>query len=174
MTAKVWESAVKLSLNIEGGLSLDKDDKGNWTGGKVGVGELKGTNHGISAAAYPNEDIANLTPERAKELYRRDYWDKNKCDYLPDWASIAVFDFSINSGVKPAAKEFQKALGVKIDGVIGNQTIGAANRIPPRKVLEDYMNLRIEYMQKSKMWWKYKNGWTDRVHRVKQFCEELI
>ena len=29
MTAKIWESAVKLSLNIEGGLSLDEDDKGN-------------------------------------------------------------------------------------------------------------------------------------------------
>lgn len=174
MTARVWESAVNLSVKIEGGLSLDKDDKGNWTGGKKGVGELKGTKYGISAAAYPNEDIANLTPERAKELYRRDYWDVNKCDYLPDWASVAVFDFSINSGVIPAAKVFQTVLGVKVDGKIGNQTIGAANRIPPRKVLEDYMNLRIDYMQKSKMWWKYKNGWTDRVQRIKQYCEGLI
>lgn len=174
MTARVWESAVNLSVKIEGGLSLDKDDKGNWTGGKKGVGELKGTKYGISAAAYPNEDIANLTLERAKELYKRDYWDVNKCDYLPDWASVAVFDFSINSGVKPAAKVFQTALGVKADGIIGNQTIGAANRVPPRKVLEDYMNLRIDYMQKSKMWWKYKNGWTSRVQRVKQFCEGLI
>lgn len=174
MTAKVWESAVNLSLDIEGGLSLDPKDKGNWTGGKEGVGELKGTNCGISAASFPNEDIANMTPERAKKIYKKYYWDKNKCDYLPDWASIAVFDFSINSGWKPAAKEFQRALGVTVDGIIGNQTIGSANRIPPRKVLEDYMNFRLDYMKKSKMWRKYKNGWTDRVTRVKQFCEELI
>ena len=174
MTAKVWKSAVKLSINIEGGLSLDPDDRGNWTGGKKGVGELKGTNCGISAAAFPHEDIANMTPEHAKELYKRYYWDKNKCDYLPDWASIAVFDFSINSGVIPAAKVFQTALGVKADGIIGNQTIGAANRIPPRQVLKDYMDLRIDYMQKSPMWWKYKNGWTDRVQKIRKFCEELI
>lgn len=174
MTAKMWESAVNLSLNIEGGLSLDPKDKGNWTGGKEGKGELKGTNCGISAAAFPNEDIANMTPEHAKELYRKYYWDKNKCDYLPDWASVAVFDFSINSGVIPAAKVFQTVLGVTVDGKIGNQTIGAANRVPPRQVLEDYMNLRLDYMQKSKMWWKYKKGWTDRVQRVKQYCEGLI
>lgn len=174
MTAKVWETALKLSVSIEGGFQNDPKDKGNWTGGKEGKGELKGTNLGISAAAFPNEDIVNMTYERAKYLYKHYYWDVNKCDYLPDWASIAVFDFSINSGTKPAAKVFQTALGVKVDGIIGNQTIAAANRIPPRKVLKDYMDLRIDYMQKSPMWWKYKNGWTKRVENIRKYCEELV
>lgn len=174
MTTRVWESAVNLSIKIEGGLSLDADDKGNWTGGKVGKGELKGTKCGISAAAYPHEDIANMTPEKAKSIYKRDYWNVNKCDYLPDYLSVAVFDFAINSGVKPAARILQTVLNVKVDGIIGNQTLGAANRMPPRQVLKDYMDLRIEYMQKSKMWWKYKDGWTDRVQRIRQFCEGLI
>lgn len=174
MTARVWESAVNLSVKIEGGLSLDKDDKGNWTGGKKGVGELKGTKYGISAAAYPNEDIANLTPERAKELYKRDYWDVNKCDYLPDWASVAVFDFSINSGVKPAAKVFQTSLGVKADGIIGNQTIGAANRIPVSKVLNDLFWRRILYLIKLKDFKIYGSGWGNRIDKVRKFCENLI
>ena len=174
MTARVWESAVNLSVKIEGELSLDPADKGNWTGGKRGVGILKGTKYGISAAAFPNEDIRNMTPDRAKALYKKYYWDVNKCDYLPDWASVAVFDFSINSGTKPAAKVFQTVLGVKVDGIIGNQTLGAANRLPPRDILKDYMDLRLEYMQKSPMWWKYKNGWTDRVEKIRKYCEELI
>lgn len=33
----------------EGGFQCDPKDRGNWTGGRVGVGELKGTNRGIAA-----------------------------------------------------------------------------------------------------------------------------
>lgn len=174
MTELIWPTAKKETLTIEGGYQCDPDDRGNWTSGKCGVGELKGTKYGISAMSYPHEDIKNLTKERAEYLYKRDYWDRCKCGFIPDPLSVAVFDYAINSGTARAVKDLQRSLGVVVDGIIGNQTIAAANRIPPRRVLEDYMNLRIEYMQKSKMWWKYKKGWTDRVQRIKQFCERLI
>lgn len=41
----------------------DRNDKGNWTGGRVGVGQLKGTKYGISAAAYLHLGIKSLTLE---------------------------------------------------------------------------------------------------------------
>lgn len=174
MTARVWNSARQLTLNCEGGFQCDPADDGNWTGGRVGKGKLVGTNHGISAAAYPHEDIVNMTQERAEYLYKRDYWDKCKCDQLPDCLSVAVFDFAVNSGVKTAIKKLQIALGVKADGIIGNQTLGACNRLPVKKVLDDYMDLRLDYLMSLPKWKYYGNGWGSRVERTKKKCEELI
>ena len=37
-------------FTTEGSLTKNQDDPGNWTGGKVGVGLLKGTKGGIAAA----------------------------------------------------------------------------------------------------------------------------
>jgi lysozyme family protein len=62
------------TLGAEGGYSNNPGDPGNWTGGAVGHGEVRGTKYGISASAYPALDIANLTEAQAEEIYRRDYW----------------------------------------------------------------------------------------------------
>ena len=166
MTNLVFNSAFNLLMQNEGGYVYNANDKG---------GETK---YGISKRAYPNEDIKNLTLERAQEIYKRDYWDRCKCDQLPDCLSVAVFDFAVNSGTNRAIKLLQKALNVKADGIIGNETIGAANRLKPRKILDEYMNLRLSFVLNI----LYKNptqavflvGWTRRIERVKQFCETLI
>ena len=36
----------------EGGLSLDPNDRGNWTSGVIGKGELKGTKFGIASVFF--------------------------------------------------------------------------------------------------------------------------
>ena len=36
-------------IGHEGLFQNDRDDRGNWTSGKIGVGELKGTKFGIAA-----------------------------------------------------------------------------------------------------------------------------
>lgn len=124
-------SAVKQTFNFEGGFQADPNDKGNWTGGKIGVGELKGTKFGISAATYPKEDIRQLTRERALELYKRDFW-------LPSYDSInstiiamKVFDMSVNMGPTPSHKILQRAVGVLDDGKIGPKTLQAVNAMNP-------------------------------------------
>lgn len=162
MTNLVWNSAFDLLMMNEGGYVNDCHDKG---------GETK---YGISKKSYPNEDICNLTIDRAKYLYKRDYWDRCKCDFLPDALSVAVFDFAVNSGVKKAITLLQESLKVKADGIVGNQTIGAANRLPLSKVLDDYLWRRLIYLVKLKDFKYFGNGWTDRVNRVRNFCEGLI
>lgn len=166
MTARVWESAFDLLMQNEGGYVNDPND----AGGK--------TKYGISKASYPNEDIANLTLERAKQIYKRDYWNRCKCDQLPDALSVAVFDFAVNSPAKTAIKKLQKALGVTQDGIIGNQTIGAANRLNPRKVLEEYKQIRLKYIddiiKRDKKKEKYRKGWNNRIAKVFDYSERLI
>ena len=55
-----FDEAFRRLIGHEGGYSTDRRDPGNWTGGKVGVGVLKGTKYGIAANTYPNLDIKNL------------------------------------------------------------------------------------------------------------------
>ena len=175
MTSRVWELAKNLTLNVEGEYQCDPDDKGNWTGGNVGAGLLKGTKYGISAASFPTIDIKNLTKDQAIYLYKTRYWGKYRCDYMPDALSIAVFDYVFLSGQK-GAEDLQKVLGVKIDGIIGNQTIGACNSQPLRKIIEEYFKLRMEYIKylgSKPKYKKYEKGWINRVNHIKRVCEEL-
>jgi lysozyme family protein len=163
MTALIFDKAFELLMINEGKYVNDPHDKG---------GETK---YGISKRAYPNEDIENLTLDRAKYLYKRDYWDRCKCDNLPDALSVAVFDFAVNSGTKRAIKYLQMAItGITVDGIIGNQTICAANRLPVKKVLNEYLDLRLSYLTNLKDWKYFGNGWGKRVERVRNYCEELI
>lgn len=162
MTGKVWKTAINHTLELEGGYVNDPNDSG-------GV-----TKYGISKKAYPDLDIPNLTLAQAMEIYRRDYWERCKCDYIPDALSVAVFDFAVNSGIKTAIKKLQIALGVTADGIIGNQTVGACNRLPIKKVLDDYMDLRLDYLMSLKSWKHFGKGWGNRVERTKKFCEGLI
>lgn len=102
-----FEKALAFTKLAEGGLSMHYNDRGNWTSGIVGEGELKGTNFGISAMAYPNLDIENLTQEDAKAIYKRDFWDKIDGDNIPYPLSTAVFDFAVNSGIGRARSFLQ-------------------------------------------------------------------
>ncbi|MFP3554251.1 glycosyl hydrolase 108 family protein [Paraburkholderia sp. SIMBA_049] len=120
--------AFTLVVGIEAGLSMDPEDPGNWTGHAKGVGILKGTKYGISAAAYPSLDIANLTLVQAKAIYLADYWNDVRADALPWPLACYVFDAAVNQGQPKAKLLLQAALGVKVDGVIGPVTLAVASR----------------------------------------------
>ncbi|MFC0282394.1 glycosyl hydrolase 108 family protein [Camelimonas abortus] len=58
-------------------------------------------------------------------IYRQQYWEKIRGDDLPPGVDYVVFDGAVNSGVAQSAKWLQRALGVRVDGIIGNATIAA-------------------------------------------------
>lgn len=109
-----FERAFDHVIGIEGGYVDDDADPG---------GETK---YGISQRAYPDENIASLTLERAKEIYLRDYWEPLHCERMPWPLSMLVFDCGVNQGLNTAARLLQKTLGVEQDGVIGNKTLQRA------------------------------------------------
>lgn len=158
-----FDEAFKLTIGHEGGYTTHRSDPGNWTGGKVGVGTLKGTKYGIAANSYPNEDIKNLTLDRAKQIYKRDYWDKAKCDQLPNGLRFHVFDVSVNSGVSRGIKTLQQALGVNADGLIGPKTIGAAKSQDPNEVLFTFYSFRITFYTSLSTFTTFGKGWMNRV-----------
>ena len=47
---------------------------------------------------YPDEDIKNLTKDKNKDIYKRDYWDKNKVDEALEQLKHIYFDMCVNQG----------------------------------------------------------------------------
>lgn len=124
-----FRRAVEVVLQHEGGYVNDPRDPG---------GETK---FGISKRQYPELDIAGLTREQAAEIYYRDFYAKYGYARINDEAvATKVFDMAVNMGPTTAHRLLQEALvfvgyPVEIDGIIGPQTIGAANKADPERLL---------------------------------------
>lgn len=158
-----FDAAFAQVIDHEGGFQRDPRDRGNWTSGKIGKGELKGTKYGISAMAYPNEDIKHLTIDRAKELYYRDYWLKLQLDALPDSIRFDMFDMAVNSGPKQAIRILQRAVSEVADGVVGARTIAACGLLDPQ-VLDKRLNAqRLLFLTEIETWPAFGAGWVRRV-----------
>src|SRR5580704_9612285 len=82
-----FQTSLAQVLKSEGGYVNDPSDPG---------GE---TNLGISKRAYPDLDIASLTPETVAPIYKRDYWDRIAGDSLPSPLNYIAFDCAVNQGV---------------------------------------------------------------------------
>lgn len=85
-----FDRVISFILNEEGGYSQNPQDPG---------GETK---YGISKRAHPTVDIAALTPEAAKAIYRRDYWNPLGLDGLKFGPALVLMDCAVNQGVKRA------------------------------------------------------------------------
>ncbi|PZM88633.1 MAG: peptidoglycan-binding protein [Actinobacteria bacterium] len=159
-----FRAAVETVLRHEGGYVHDPADPG---------GETK---YGISKRSYPELDIANLTREQAIEIYRRDWWDRYGYDRIKSLDVAAkVFDLAVNMGPAAAHKCLQQALHacgqrhVTIDGVLGPQTIEAANNVRPRAMLlaalraeaAAYYRQLVEQRPELK---RFEQGWLNRAY----------
>lgn len=150
----------------EGVLSLDPHDPGNWTGGRCGVGDCLGSKFGISAAAHPSVDIAGLTLDRANSIRKTEYWDEVHADYLPGPVAFMVADAAFMSGPDRAIRQLQAALGVAVDGHLGDKTISKALATPPELFLPEFAAVRLLFLiTLGDEWARNKGGWTRRLFR---------
>lgn len=112
------------------------------------------TKYGISRRSYPGEDIANMTLERAKEIYQRDYWGPAGCDALPDVVKYEMFDMAVNTGVRQAVKILQRACGSPDDGVLGAHTLQALQSMDPAVLLRRLQAQRLRYYTSMSKDWR--------------------
>ena len=134
-----FDQAIGFVLQNEGGLSSDPQDAGGLT------------NFGISQKQFPNEDIKNLTRERAVELYRQHYW-------IPIYDSIAsqriatkLFDAVVNMGPMRATRILQQSLSsievgpLIADGILGSHTIECLNAADEEKFMDEFKARLCKY-----------------------------
>lgn len=161
----VFDNAFKVVVGEEGGFTANPSDPGNWTGGRCQVGSCNGTKYGISAAAYPELSIMDLTLVDAQTIYQRDYWGKIRGDDLPPAIALLVFDAAVNSGSARAVRWLQIALKVSADGIIGPITIAAAKQCAGQgaQVLAEYQSQRLLFLASLPTWRTFGLGWSRRI-----------
>ena len=154
-----FDEIIEVVLEHEGGYVNDPKDPG---------GETK---YGISKKAYPDIDIKNLTVVDAKEIYKRDYWDKNKVDSVPDELKHIYFDCCVNMGRSRAVKILQqsavnKGKNIKVDGGMGPNTIKALKGVELERVRAFRVRYYVELVNRKPDLEKFYFGWFRRSLEV--------
>ncbi len=165
MTTTNFPECLSITLASEGGLSTERTDPGNWTGGKIGKGTLKGTKYGISAAAFPTLDIHNLTLDDIKPIYRQKYWDEIGGDALPAGFDLATFDYAVNSGPARALRDAQNVTGAAADSRYGPITRARAANAGVKEI-QALCARRLSFMKSLAIWKTYGKGWSARVAKI--------
>lgn len=146
-----FDDAFERLIGHEGGYSNHPDDPG---------GETK---FGVSKRSYPMEDIAALTLDRAKAIYRHDFWGPAGCDSVPDAVRFDLFDMAVNSGNRQAIKTLQRTVGTFEDGVLGPATLLALSSMPADRVRMRFNASRLIFMTELKTWTTFGRGWARRL-----------
>lgn len=186
MTSRNFDPVFRHLVGHEGEkVSMRPTDNGNWTGAKQGVGQLVGSKYGVTPAVLRkhrglNRDItkaemAALTEEEAKDIFRFQYWDIVRADRLPSGLDYAVVDFAYNSGPAKAVEVLQRLVKAVPDGIMGINTLEAIReQASIGSLIKRYQNARLAFMQKLKGWKEYGKGWERRVREVERVALGMV
>ena len=160
-----FDKIFSFTIGKEGDYVNDKDDPGGETG------------FGISKKTYPKEDIKNITIERAKEIYYKDYWIISDCDKLISagypLTAMALFDSSVNCGILTSKKFIQQYLNIYIDGILGPKTMKEINLKKDfdlcNGILDKRENYYLQIISVNPKLSKFGKGWVNRVRDLKIF-----
>ena len=148
-----FHRCISLILGEEGGIANHRKDPGGLT------------KYGISQRSDPTLNIATLTLDDAKAIYRRDYWNPIRGDELPSGLDLTLFDSAINQGPVTALQLLQHALQIKADGLLGPITLAASFKAMP-DLLDDFdaeRALRYEFNRNEET---FGRGWYRRLLRI--------
>lgn len=175
------ERALKLLRTIEGGYVNDPRDNGGATNHGVSIHEVRRLDSAGHLPAFLKDaldvnddgkidelDVPGWTWSTACEFYRRFYWSPLRLDEMPFPVALVLFDSAVNEGPSTAVKHFQKTRGLKVDGVVGPQTLGAARRAATNgdsleAFLVDFASRRLERYRTLDDASTYFRGWAART-----------
>lgn len=164
-----FEAILKRVISHEGGFTANPVDPGNWTGGKKGVGELKGTKYGISAASYPMLDIENMSWADARDLY----WTWYKELKLYQFRAVMqyqMFDAAFNHGMRKACQLLQRAVKVTDDGIVGAKTREALSEVSDDDIAMLFLAQRLRFYTKLEHFDEFGRGWSERVAKSLEYA----
>lgn len=148
----LFNLSFNLTIQHEGGFQDNPGDHGNWTGGKINSGELKGTKWGISAAQFPDLDIKNLTEEQAMGIYESKYWQVLYNQIEEQVIANKLFDSGVLFGVETSVRLLQEVLqtgfSLLADGEFGPITLSAINQSDVVSLLQSYKTHLVSYILK--------------------------
>ena len=159
----ISDKAIEYALKNEGLYSNDKDDAG---------GETK---FGISKRSYPNLDIKNLSVQKAKQIYKKDFWEnQNYKNIKNENLAIKIFDLAVNVGTSRANKLIKRSLRsvnkkVEENGILDDATICLINESDATDLLSALKSEAAGYyrliVSTKPHRAKYLKGWLNRAYK---------
>ena len=137
----------------EGGFVDDPDDPGGATKYGVTIHTMRRLGLDLDGdGAVGVADVRRLSRAQAEDIFVAQYYHRPRIDDLPPVLRASVFDMYVNAGAN-AVKILQRLLRdmgqeVTVDGVIGPQTIAAAQRVArsaPDHIADAYGIARRNY-----------------------------
>lgn len=137
--------AVDKLIIIEGGFVNNPNDSGGAT--KYGI-SLRFFKETINPNATI-DTIKNLTISEAQAIYLNFFWNKYRIGEIKDQTvAEKIFNMFVNLAPKAAAQIVQAAINsvanniIKVDGIMGSQTIAVLNQVVPQELLA-YISLKL-------------------------------
>lgn len=128
-------------------------------GGETNWGVTKRT---AQANGYSG-NMRAMTRVQAIEIYRAAFWLRYRCAEMPPGVAFQFFDACINHGYGNAARMLQRAAGVTDDGVIGNISLAAINKLPENDLLLRFNAERLRFYTRLSTFASFGKGWVRRV-----------
>ena len=153
--------AFKLLMAQEGiSLTAVKNDRGGLT------------KFGIAQSAHPTLDIAKLTPEQAIEIYAGEYWGPAKCSALKTELQYITFSCAVNCGVGSAVRILQRAARVTVDGLIGDNTIHASEKVSIQDFAIEWAAYYATIIKHNPSQSEFKEGWNNRIDTILKWYQQ--
>lgn len=167
MVANNQQAALSRVLAHEGGGVDDPRDPGGRTFRGVTQRVYDAWRRGRN---LPARDVFRAGMAEVRAIYMEQYWHRVRADELPAGLDYAIFDAAVNSGPVQAVKWLQRALGkIRVDGVVGQVTLGAVRAHPEISALiAAVCARRMLFLRQLRTWKHFGAGWTQRVAGVER------
>lgn len=166
MVAINQQAALARVLAHEGGNVDDPHDPGGRTSRGVTQRVYDAWRKGRGQGS---RDVFLASMAEVRAIYLEQYWHRVRADDLPGGLDYAVFDAAVNSGPVQAVKWLQRGLGVRVDGVVGQVTLGAARASGDIQAqIAALCARRLAFLKQLRTWRRFGTGWTRRVAGVER------
>lgn len=176
MFSSKFNSAVCFVLSQEGGYSNHPNDYGGETNYGISKRFITANNLKISS-------IKDLTLSQAKIIYYNYFWLPVKAeDINDDRIALMVFDTAVLCGTARAIDFLQQSITVftpiTVDGIIGQQTLNAINKITESDYLKSYIidifatirkKYHIDKIRENSSQSVFIKGWLNRVNELLKY-----
>ena len=121
----------------------------------------------ISRMLFDSEDLR----DEVWKFYEQMYWDKMRLGEINSQLKAnEIFIFGVNVGTKPAIKAAQRIAGVVDDGIMGEISLAAINKVDEEKFDKEFDQHELRYynnlIKQNPRLRVYANGWRRRADAV--------